>query len=162
MDAFTKIGGFNANLATCEDYDLSFRLKPFGRLLSDSRIVAIHHREPATLKEFFNKESWRGKSNYDGLKEHGFHWKELPSLLLPVVHLFFFLVSCFLILMLSLGVTFVSFSSVVAWLLFWQLPIFALAFYKASEVSGISLKLGLYVLLNIYFFARARAMFRSQ
>ena len=158
-EAFKSVGGFNEELITCEDYDLSFRLKPLGRLLSDSRVIAIHHREPATLGEFFRKESWRGRSNFAGLQQHGFHWQELPSLLIPVVYLLCFVVSTFGALALLAGLEFVTGVGFVIWLLLWQLPILFLAFYKGSKSTKIFLKFGLYLLLNLYFLARARAVF---
>lgn len=159
-DAFNSVGGFNEDLKTCEDYDLSFRLHPLGRLISDSRIIAVHHREPATISEFFSKESWRGQSNFSGLLQHGFHWKELPSLLIPIVYLICIVITILVGLALLCGATFFTLNGYLAWLLVWQFPLLVLAFYKGSSTPEVSLKFGLYLLLNIYFLARARAMLR--
>jgi glycosyltransferase involved in cell wall biosynthesis len=71
--AFVDVSGFDESLQTCEDYDLSLRLKEHGRIVADRRINAVHHGEASTVAHFYQKESWRGISNLAGLKRHGFH-----------------------------------------------------------------------------------------
>jgi glycosyltransferase involved in cell wall biosynthesis len=157
---FDEINGFDETLITCEDYDLSLRLRQHGRIVADRRIRAVHHGEAASLSHFYKKESWRGTSNLKGLKQHGFHWQELPSLLLPVVYS--------LCLLLSLGLVFgylfhiegLTLTKVMCWILIWQTPILVLAFRKGNAKATTSLKLGLYLLFNVYFLARTRAMLR--
>jgi len=85
-DAFRSCGGFDETLFTCEDYDLSLRLKTSGLVVNDSRIVATHHGEAATVRHFFQKELWRGKSNFAGLLQHGLVLSEIPSLAAPALH----------------------------------------------------------------------------
>lgn len=160
-EAFNAVSGFNEDLKTCEDYDLSLRLHPFGKLISDDRVIAVHHREPATISEFFHKECWRGQSNFSGLLRHGFHWHELPSLFVPVVYLLCIVITVLFGLALMCDANFVSYGGFVTWLLVWQLPLLFLAFFKGSATPEKSLKLGLYILLNIYFLARSRAMFKA-
>ena len=161
-DIFEIVNGFDENLQTCEDYDLSLRLKAHGRIVSDHRIRAVHHGEASTLSHYYRKESWRGQSNLTGLLQHGFHWRELPSLLVPIIYLLCFVLTFLFGIMLLVGVEFVTVYSFVIWLLLWQIPILFVAFYKGSTSSSRSLKFGLYLLLNIYFLARARAMFRTR
>lgn len=160
-DIFDVVNGFDESLHTCEDYDLSLRLREHGRIMSDYRIRAVHHGEAATIGHFYRKESWRGTSNLKGFFQHGFHWQELPSLLMPLVYCLCVVVTFLLCLALLSGMKSVSGIGFVIWLLFWQLPILFIALYKGSESPKKSLKLGLYLLLNIYFLARARAMFRT-
>lgn len=160
-DAFESSGGFDEALITCEDYDLFVRLSVFGKQFSDNRIVAVHHREPATLEEFFRKESWRGQSNLAGLLRHGFQWRELPSLMAPVVYFICTLLSVLLCVGLMFGVEPISYSTVLVWLLFWQFPILVLAFRKGNTAYSDPLRLGLYLLLNVYLIARGRAMLRK-
>ncbi len=83
-EKFLKVDGFNEDLITCEDVDLCYRIKKYGRVVSDAKIQVVHLGEAATVREFFLKELWRGKSNFSGLLSHGFSFKELPSLLIPV------------------------------------------------------------------------------
>ena len=156
---FDVINGFDESLQTCEDYDLSIRLKAHGRIVADQRIRAVHHGEAATIPHFYRKESWRGISNMKGLFQHGFHWQEVPSLLIPVVYLLCIVVTLFLAVALLAGAEIVSGGGFIVWLMIWQLPVLALAFYKGSAAASISLKFGLYLLFNLYFLARARAMF---
>ena len=158
-ETFNEVQGFDESLTTCEDYDLSLRLKKYGRIVADKKIRAIHHGEAASLVHFYKKESWRGTSNLNGLLRHGFHWLELPSLLVPFVYLF-----CLLISSLFFFATFwqqkLFFTVFLPWSILWQAVLMCLAFYKGRHHAGKLEKAGLYVLLNVYFFARSRAMLR--
>lgn len=149
---FEKAGGFNEKLKTCEDVDLSYRLAEFGKIVSDKRIVAIHHRDPKSIKEFFFKEKWRGKNNYSGLFQHGIKLSELPSLLLPLYY-------CAMLLgslgALALGAFLMA--SVV--FLVGQLPLMALTFMKTRYNFSMLAYARLLILYNIYFLARACAIF---
>jgi len=151
-EIFEKVGGFNEKLTTCEDVDLSYRLAKFGKIIADKRIVAIHHRDPKTIKEFFLKEKWRGKSNYSGLLQHGFKMSELPSLLLPLYFAGMLIAS---LGALAMG-AFVLFGVL---LLAGQLPVMALTFLKIRRQLKFSSYFRLLVLYNIYFTARASAIF---
>jgi GT2 family glycosyltransferase len=85
--AFESIGGFNESLVTCEDVDLCYRLNRDFKIISDVAVRAVHFGEAKTVGDFFRKERWRGQSNLAGIRSHGFHWRELPSLLLPAYYL---------------------------------------------------------------------------
>jgi len=157
--AFERVGGFNASLVTCEDYDLSLRLRKEGRLVSDDRIVAVHHGEAASLKHFFRKEYWRALGNLSGMKNHSFQLKELPSVLMPIIYCFFVFAAAVLLLA-GPFISVESFIYALAGLLtLWQLPLSLLSVYKV-RFSGFFAALQLYVLLNVYFFARGRACLR--
>jgi glycosyltransferase involved in cell wall biosynthesis len=149
---FEQVGGFNEKLTTCEDVDLSYRLAKFGKILADKRIVAIHHRDPKTIKEFFLKEKWRGASNYSGLLQHGLKISELPSLLLPLYFVG--------MLIMSLGALAMG-AFVMAGVLFLagQFPVMGLTFIKIRRQFKFSSYFRLLVLYNIYFMARAGAIF---
>lgn len=155
-DVFLKVSGFDESLTTCEDYDLSVRLKDHGRIVADKNIRAIHHGEAASLRHFYKKESWRGTSNITGMRRHGFHLRELPSLAMPFVHLFCLLIALVLLIL----VPQMGFSALVIWLLLWQGTLLGLSFYKGQYLGSLKSIMGLFVLLNVYFFARARAMLR--
>ncbi len=72
-------------------------LKLIGSIVTDSSIVAMHHGEPSTVRQFFRKEMWRGKSNFSGMIEAKLTWSEIPSLLAPLfIILLFALVSSWL------------------------------------------------------------------
>ena len=158
-DAFRAAGGFKENLVTCEDYDLSVRLKRFGRIVADSRIVAVHHREPATIREFFYKEKWRGRSNLTGGLSHGFCLKEIPSLLIPFVYLFLMVVFVIYFILALFNFAKMNWVGLGIFLLLWQFPILILALWKISRPNKINSVLKLYLLLNIYFLARGCAVF---
>lgn len=77
--AFKEIGGFNEMLHTCEDVDFCYRLNKRWKIVYAKNIAAVHHGEAKSVLQLFNKESWRGISNFDGIKSHGLIIKELPS-----------------------------------------------------------------------------------
>lgn len=75
---FIKINGFNETLVTCEDVDLSYRLRQHGlKILYDHRLLVTHHGEAKTLSQFFKKERWRGSSALDGILAHKLNRREL-------------------------------------------------------------------------------------
>ena len=150
-EIFEKAGGFDERLATCEDVDLSYRLRNFGKILSDSRIVAVHHRDPRTVKEFFLKERWRGKSNYEGVLQHGVKLMELPSLVLPI-----YFTS---MLAASIVFLFVSLRLACIFFIFAQLPVAGLSWLKIRREFSLTAFFRLMFLYNIYFLARASSLF---
>jgi glycosyltransferase involved in cell wall biosynthesis len=152
QEAFLKVKGFDENLITCEDVDISYRLSKLGQIISDQKIKAIHHGEAKNLREFFRKEKWRGKSNYHGLFRHGLKISELPSLVLPLYFVG--------VLLASLG-TMISGAYLMAGVFFSaaQLPIFALTLLKTRHDFGLTGFCRLLILYNIYFLARASAVF---
>ena len=85
---FERLGGFDARLETCEDYDLCQRLRASGRrLISDDRLRSVHHGDPATLAALFRAELWRGRDNLRASLRGPLTLRGLPSLLIPVVEL---------------------------------------------------------------------------
>jgi len=76
---FDEIQGFNVSLRTCEDVDFGYRLRSYYRIVNDKTIRAVHYGEAETLFQLFKKESWRGISNFDGIRNHGIVLTEIPS-----------------------------------------------------------------------------------
>lgn len=148
---FEKAGGFDEELATCEDVDLSYRLLKLGKIISDNRIVAIHHRDPKTIREFFLKERWRGKSNYSGMLRHGLKLSELPSLVLPIYF-------SGLLLLAVASLFFGSISLAIFLFVLAQVPVMMLAFLKVRDCFRVGKYVRLLTLYNIYFLARACAI----
>jgi len=151
-DLFHKVGGFNESLTTCEDVDLCYRLAPHGKIISDARIAAIHHRDPKTIKNFFLKEQWRGKSNYRGVLQHGIKMDELPSLLLPI-----FVSAMWILPLIALIFGAPLFATVLV--LTGQAPVLLLSFIKLRPVGNFSDFIRLLLLYNVYFIARASSLF---
>jgi len=159
-ESFDLVSGFNAELVTCEDYDLSVRLRSLGRLISDDRILAVHHGEASSLKHFFRKEHWRALGNIRGMGSHSFDWRELPSVLLPLIYCFFVLTAVVCLFTALFFQRNFFFYSLGVLLLVWQFPIWCLAFWKVRRNGGFIEATQLYMLLNIYFFARGLASLR--
>jgi len=151
---FLDLGGFNEDLITCEDVDISYRLAEYGKIISDLRIEATHHGEARTVKEFFRKEKWRGKSNYIGLQVHGLRWAEVPSLVLPLYFLLMPVLAC---VAWFIGDSWHYF---LAGCMLWQLPIVLIVLLKLRTLVVSLGKVGrLWLLYNVYYGARAIAVF---
>lgn len=108
-----EVGWFNEDLVTCEDSDLGFRISQLGyRLIVDTDIQTVHLRNAKTAKQFFLRELWHGRSNFQNLFVHNFEWSELPSLLVPAGYLlllaalpFVFVFGGFTLLTIGLAIT---------------------------------------------------------
>jgi glycosyltransferase involved in cell wall biosynthesis len=150
--AFKDIKGFSETLITCEDYDLTRRLKSVGLLVSDFRIKAVHYREPSTVWEFIKKEIWRSKSNYVGLFVRKIDLAEIPSLVLPVIYAVLLLTILVLIVLAVLSI--VQYFWAVVAILIWQVPIVFMSFRKGIK-SGAAVIFQLVILFNAYFIARS-------
>ncbi len=150
-NTFNSIGGFNETLVTCEDVDFCYRLQKHGDIISDNRIKVTHLGEAKTVREFFKKELWRGRSNIIGIFSHGITLKELPSLSIPLY---------FGILLPFLFISFLATSNAI-WLtlgvLFYTAPFLYLLYEKRKRLN-ISSLFKLIYLLNIYFFVRTIAI----
>ncbi|BDV43049.1 hypothetical protein GURASL_19720 [Geotalea uraniireducens] len=151
---FLSVGGFNEELVTCEDYDLSLRLGRLGRLVADSRIGAVHHGEAASLGHFFRKELWRGTSNLTGVIAHGVSLREAPSVLLPLVYGLLMLLVPLLLVAGLLTMNQLLLLTGASLVLAWQAPLLLLAAWKNRRSFCLLRTLQLYLLLNVYFLAR--------
>lgn len=77
---FQQLGGFNEELITAEDDDLSKRtILSKMNVISDSKHAVIHLGYPKTLKEILKKQIWHGSSQ---LKAHGIFGDKMVMLTL--------------------------------------------------------------------------------
>jgi len=158
-EVFHQVDGFDEDMTTCEDYDLCVRIAAISSVVCDNRIVAVHHGEAKTLKHFYNKERWRGTSNFYGLSKHGFDLSELPSVALPAVQ-----VCAVVLAFIALLLCVVGAFPVHVWLLglvIWQLPLLLLSIRKGRHPFQMQQILGTYLLLNVYFLARGISLFSA-
>ena len=157
--AFSRCGGFDEGLVTCEDYDLSLRLQEVGKLYTDSAIGAVHFGEAASLTRFFRKELWRGIGNLKGVLRHGVRLSELPGVCLPLMH-------CLVLLSLPLALAAAGLSLAdtsgyaVALFLCWQVLLLVLCYLRYCR--GVPGQLAqIFLLLNVYYLARGVAFLRQ-
>ena len=148
--AFTDIGGFSADLITCEDVDFCYRLNKKFKIIYSDNIKAFHYGEAQSLRHLFKKERWRGTSNYDGIKYHGFRMDEIPSFLLPAYYLFLFV---WLILL------FFNFSwfGVVLNLIFWFIPPLLKSYLASRKSSNFTIFGKMTICYFVYCLARTVA-----
>jgi glycosyltransferase involved in cell wall biosynthesis len=151
-EKFELVGGFDEELETCEDVDISYRLAKHGKIIDDLRIETIHYRDPKTIVSFFKKERWRGHSNFSGILRHGISYSELPSLILPI-----YVTVLFVIFFISL----VLGNFYLAFFLFFmiQLPIIIIVLIKMKYKYDFLAILRLSFLYNVYFVARFFSLF---
>jgi glycosyltransferase involved in cell wall biosynthesis len=90
---FDKIGGFDEDFITCEDYDLSQRVSEQGKILLDNRIFTTHMREDKTLNELFRNEIYRGKNSLKNWIRNGYQLYEMPSIIVPAIFFALILIS---------------------------------------------------------------------
>ena len=145
--AFTVIGGFSPNLITCEDVDFCYRLRNKFKIIYCKDLKAFHLGEPQSLKQLFKKERWRGMSNYEGIKYHGIHIDELPSLLLPLYYLL-------LILWLIYTVIVRNWEGILLNLTCWFLPPILKSFLSAKKISNYSMLHKMIICYLVYCLAR--------
>lgn len=150
--AFLRVGGFDRNLVTCEDVDLSYRLSGFGDIVADRSIRVIHLGEADTLRVFIRKELWRGRDNFKGALVHGFSIKELPSLGIPVYF------GVYLPLAWSGAAAAGSAAGWAAVFVSLMLPGFGVLIKTRKKKAGVLRKIQLLVLSYLYFVVRTLAV----
>ncbi len=149
-DEFEKVGGFNETLETCEDFDLGVRLSKNSRLFFSDFLSVQHLGVVRSLKEFFQKELWRGKSNLQQLKTCN---EGLMGWLGVIVPFFYLLSSAFLLI--------ASFLVPQILLLFFAVLIglpLVFACRRLKNIGQIRLLPKMIVLASAYLFARGMAI----
>ena len=97
-ETFYQIGGFPEHLITCEDYYFTDRATKFGDLFYTSGASYIHLGEDKDFYEMAKKEIWRGQSNLLSIKGRRIPLSEVPSFIIPVGLIAFFLLGFVLLL----------------------------------------------------------------
>jgi hypothetical protein len=97
--AFTRVGGFDTTLTTCEDVDLCQRLRQDGlRLVGDPRLHSVHYGDPKSLKQLFKSELWRGRDNLLVSLRGPLTMRDAPSIVGPIL-----LLACMAVLPVAVG-----------------------------------------------------------
>jgi len=65
---FVKVGGFDVNLKTGEDYEFCIRVKKVTKVILDDRIKVTHYGNPKTIMEFMKREIWHGLGAFGSVK----------------------------------------------------------------------------------------------
>lgn len=87
-EKFEAIGGFDESLKTCEDVDFGERLSAMSTVLFSDTVSVKHLGGARTLKEFFLKEIWRGKSSFAKMRNTKRYFSDFLSTWVPVFYLF--------------------------------------------------------------------------
>lgn len=97
--AFTDVEGFDERLTTCEDLDICDRLRSAGyKLMFVKSAAVVHTGESKSAYAMFKKEIWRGKDSIGRLSVIMENPREIFSILLPVIQLFFLILPLILLL----------------------------------------------------------------
>jgi glycosyltransferase involved in cell wall biosynthesis len=150
---FLEIGGFNERLVTCEDVDLCYRLAQRGRIVSDTRLVIIHHGEAPDLRTFARKEHWRATSNWQATRIGGFKFRDLPSLYIPI----HFGIVLPLSIIISLFIGWSNWKFLLPFFL-WLFPLIAAARHITRKGAGLLDVMRFTLLIQIYFASRTAAV----
>jgi glycosyltransferase involved in cell wall biosynthesis len=143
-DLFSDLGGFNEELLTAEDDDLSRRINHSEyKCISDTKQAVVHLGYPKTLKESFQKVLWHGTTQ---LKAHGLFGDKM--VMLTFAWLFFILCS---LLALGNDILFIVFTSIFLLILPALLVIKKLS-YRTKSIYEI---LTNYTLVLVTLFARS-------
>jgi glycosyltransferase involved in cell wall biosynthesis len=69
-ELFARLGGFNENLITGEDYELAMRARKVGiTIFNDTKLHVIHEGYPKTIVAFIKREKWHGTQDVLSLKD---------------------------------------------------------------------------------------------
>lgn len=135
---FKKINGFDENLRTAEDKDLTFRIvENGGRVISVPDVHLIHLGYEKTLWEFVRKEFWRQGSTINFIKRHNLSWRTLRHPLLSIFHIVMMIFILFMML----------FQSKWTWIeaVIWLMPSAIIVWTKIRQ------KVSLLFILQFYF-----------
>ncbi len=65
---FDRIGGFDEELETGEDFEICVRATANGStVVNDQALRAVHHDFPKTVDAFIRREAWHGRGNFASL-----------------------------------------------------------------------------------------------
>ena len=151
-EMFVMVGGFNANVKTCEDVDICMRLNKICKILFDPSIRVTHLGEPKTITQFFVKEIWRGKGSVSGLISHGFSISELKSLMLPVYYMLIAISMIVSILLFNIDLF-------VILLIAYLFPAIVFSLWLIPKTKKYHYIIGYFLLFLIYASARAVSLF---
>ena len=84
---FKRVGSFDENLETCEDADFGKKLSKISNVVYSDKISVKHLGVVKTVKEFFLKELWRGKSNLRYYKKNISDKKSILNIFIPFLYL---------------------------------------------------------------------------
>jgi len=151
---FERVGGFDRTLQTCEDVDLGFKLNEISRLIYSSDICIRHLGNVKSLVEFFNKELWRGKSNFTHFLKTTNKKQACLSALVPPVYLSI-TIACLVITLASFANASITEFVPLLWLIVIGIPV-ALTIRK--KVKGLGMIVKSAALYTVYLIARGMAI----
>lgn len=141
--SFVEINGFNEKLETGEDYELCQRARKHGmEVINDRKLCAVHKGYPVTMRDFFSRERWHGKGDFQS-------WRSFLSskpAILACINAFFAIASVIVAILMKdiyLIVPYICFVAVVC---------SSSAFFRCREISTGFFKC--IMLYYIYFNAR--------
>lgn len=157
-DAFEEIGGFNSDLITNEDFDLSYRLRKNGyKLYSDPELSVTHWGVPNTILDFLKREIWHGTHVFRVFMNDIKSMRNIKA----IAYAFYYLLNL-LFLCVTLFVSFFYKDSILLWTLFvigFFFPPFILSWLVLKNRKWeFSEMMQLYVILLCYGIARALSM----
>ena len=141
---FEKIGGFNENLETGEDYEFSQRAKKNGAIIINNiKLKVVHKGYPKTIGQFFKRERWHGRGDYIDFKSILSSKPAILSILLLILLMF----------SISISLIFNNYHFMYPFIIILSVFCVSAAFKRSKEIN-FSFLISTY-LYSVYFFARA-------
>ncbi len=89
--SFDKIGGFDEELSTGEDFELCMRAKARGaRIVVDRDLQTIHDGFPKNLMQFCKREIWHGMGDFQGFQRFRESKVAISAVVFILIHLLLF------------------------------------------------------------------------
>ena len=90
-ETFCRIGGFDENLETGEDYEFCVRARGKGvRIAINVNFVAIHDGYPKNILDFCKREIWHGKGDFQNFKSFLNSRVSIAAVIFGICHLLLF------------------------------------------------------------------------
>ena len=157
-DVFNHVGGFDESLNTGEDSDMAYRIAFSGyKIINSPKIKNVHLGNAKSIINFFKKEVWYGENIIENLK------KNLLDIISLVTFFFTIIYILLIILSIKLLLNYSYFCLIIFFVLIFisMLVCFAFSIFRVLRSKKYKLFFHIFVLYNVYFFARSKAFLRE-
>lgn len=146
---FDKLGGFNEDLNTAEDFDFCQRaLRTGGSIFSNAKLLTIHDGYPIDTKQFVQRERWHGREDFETVQST----LESKVAILTIFHVLTLIITillCLLTLKIEFALLYVCISLCTSMMV-------SLIKFKSLSVRSF---LGSSLIAYLYFWGRSLALY---
>jgi len=147
-DIFNKIGGFEEDLKSGEDYEFAMRSKSVTKVIHDDRIKVTHYGNPKTLSQFIKREIWHGLGAFGSLNTHMIDKPLIGTISYTIFTLLQIISIVYISKIEGRYLFYISTTGVIALLL-------ATLFYRRRFINNLKQAFELFILYYCYYLARS-------